>query len=73
MIRNTHESFLWWLLGRILWSSAHVLSRGWILDGCCPTAEVLVVYQKWMLVFVCFFVWKYLTRKYSLFLVNEVL
>ena len=29
--------------------------------------------SQWMFVFVRVFVWKYLTRKYSLFLVNKVL
>ena len=37
------------------------------------TAEVLVLYQQWMFVFVRFFVWKYLTRKDSHFIVNKVL
>ena len=64
---------MWWLLGCISWSSAHILSHGWILDCCCPTTEVLVLYQQWMPVFVRFFVWKYLTRRNSLILVNKVL
>ena len=46
---------------------------GYSIAAARPTAEVLVLHHQWMFVSVRFFVWKYLTRKDSLFLVNKVL